>query len=141
MHIAELFLDAAIEHAEHGTDRAMAMIEAYFIGDPNEVSKRIWYWASVGPIIAAAGIRKLDIRPPGPGELWAIETLPGSQRKTDASCLAALQAVVGHLNEDESLAQDVTSAHFEVAGHEGLIAMSFECISLCSFLAKEGAFG
>lgn len=81
-----------------------------------------------------------NIGPPGVGELWAIETLPGSQKKTDASCLAALQAVVGQLNEDEALAQDVTSAHFEVAGHEGLIAMSFECISLCSFLAKEGAF-
>lgn len=141
MRVAELFLNTAIEHNKNGTDKAIDLIdEFYTYEDPALVSRRIWAWASVGPVIAAAGIKKLNIPPPGDGELWGIENVPGPKEKPDPSLLAALQAVVGHLNDDPALAMDVMSAHYKVAGHEGLISMTFELIALCSFLVKEGAF-
>lgn len=117
MRIAELFLTAAIEHAENGPAQAANLIEDYFNCDNETASLRVWYWASVGPI------------------------LPGSRDlPSNASTLAALQCVAAHLNDDETAAQDVTAAHFDVAGHEGLFSMVFEFVGLCSFLVKEGAF-
>jgi hypothetical protein len=139
LRIAAKFLDVAIGLVESGTATAIDRIEE-FIGADNETAElHIWYWAAVGPVVTAAGIRKLDV-PDVQDGMWAIEMVPGVEASPDPSLLAALRAVVAHLNDDTGAAQDVTSAHFAVAGHDGLLEMVFELLKLCSFLVKEGAF-
>jgi hypothetical protein len=142
MDIAGRFLSAAISHAEDGPSKGIDMVTQFFDCDPVEAAFRVWYWASVGSIIAAAGVKALNPVAPSEGEFWGLVPLPGVDTdESDPSATAAAQCIVAHLNEDAEGAHDITTAHFKVAGHEGLFLMVCQFILVCSALAKEGAFG
>lgn len=148
MEIAATYLRIADQAADGDTDAAVDALAAYFTENGVTASYRLWYFAAVGPIIVAAGIRKLNEHLLDGHELWGITTLNERAPAQDPDALAALQAVAAHLNGDKRAAQDVISAHFDAAAkasgldaaHDAMADMVIHHLNMLSVLIKEGAF-
>lgn len=99
---------------------------------------RVWQFASVGPTITAAIIRKGSGVTLAADDFWMIETLPGLKPagEWDESEQAVVQAVVANLNDDIAAAADIMAARFGVAGYDGLIQFVIEALRMCAAMIR-----
>ncbi len=134
--------DAGIRSANKAAD----LCQEYFGTDPKLQSARLWYFASIGPVLIAAAMRKLNKDVLQPDDFWIIERLPGAQ--SDADTDAACQTVIRVLNDDQDTMHDLITAHYEAAraigghgaGHDALFRMVTEHLRMLASLIKGGAF-
>ena len=128
-----------VDTLQDGTDAAADALAEYLGDDPEIGSLRTWYLAACGPLIASAALKSLNKGVPMTGGFWGLQ-IPGSPLGSEPSQLAMMRALTANLNEDFDAAGDVTNAHYEIHGIEGLFGMICSALILTAFLKKEGAF-
>ncbi|HKS46745.1 MAG TPA: hypothetical protein VJT49_16860 [Amycolatopsis sp.] len=147
MEIAARYLEVGYAVADSQPDRASDLLEEYFGDDPKISSKRLWFFSSVGPVIIAGAMRKLNEGKPTDDVFWGLE-IDGDEQ-ADPDLLAAAQSVAAFLNGDHRAGQDVMSAHFDVvarksggeAAHDAMFHMVVEHMKMLAACINGGAFG
>lgn len=143
--IAVRFMQIA-RAALESRDQAARLLSAYLGPDPVSGPARLWYFASVGPILVGQGIRQLNPTPLGPEDFWGFGRRPGAPVDPDAEVAAA--TVVRWLNDDEPTMHDLYTAHYKAAHQRGgwgaaqqaLIGMVIEHIGMLARLIAAGAY-
>ncbi|OQO89909.1 hypothetical protein B1813_18895 [Saccharomonospora piscinae] len=147
MELAAEFLRIAELAADGDRDTAATALADYLTDDPEVGFTRLWYLASVGPILVSAGLRKLNAHLLDGDEFWGITHLDSAPKDhDDPAALAALQSVAAHLNNDQGAARDVIAAHHHAAhdragsGAEALADMVLHHLRMLATLITNGAF-
>lgn len=127
-------------------DEAAKLVAEYLGPDPAAGSVRLWYFASVGPVLVGTGMRQLNPQPLDPEDFWAFERLPGAADDPDAAVAAA--TVVRWLNDDEPTMHDLYAAHYDAAfkrdgwgaAQKALIGMVICHLGMLARLLDAGAY-
>lgn len=122
----------------NGQPREAVDAIADWVGDGPVGALRTHYIAGVAPVMAMGLMRKNFPVDMAPEDLWIMEHAdepvedPGMDVHREAVC----QALVRYLNDDHETAQDITTAHLNAHGDEGLFWFSVEAVKLLAGIIR-----
>lgn len=151
MELAGEYMQIAMHAADGDADSVSDLIEKFLSHEDQQVeSFRLFAFAAIGPVLAAAALQKLVGA--ASGEQWILEQVGPVNADEDPDQLAAMQAICFQLNDDQDGSHDVMDAHFNAArhangwakAHEAHEAMFSMCLFQLTVLVRAiqcGAFG
>jgi hypothetical protein len=110
---------------------------AWFASD-SFAALRVWYLATIGPILAMGLVKKYFPVDMAPDDFWVLQQLPDVPADDDPHAYAMAQVLVRYMNDDEATAHDLLHAHANTYGIDGLFSLGCQSVKFMAGLLAYG---